>query len=201
MSHRIAIALASLGAACIVALVGFVLFIFLDAAPGRAFKNVSPAMEPTLLVGDYFTIHFLPAAPEKRIRRGRCDDATRHNPMKHTEVVDWRVWKAAEVAKDAGPLYPGGSPIRAGDHVYTVTTLEGSVLGDVSFITPSPVRGGKPCIRGLRITVYDILDYLAGGMTEDQILSDFPDLEREEIRAALAFAGDRERRLISGGAA
>ncbi len=58
-------------------------------------------------------------------------------------------------------------------------------------------RGGKPCIRGLRITVYDILEYLAGGMTEQQILQDFPDLELEDIRACLAFAADRERRLVS----
>ncbi len=62
-------------------------------------------------------------------------------------------------------------------------------------------RSGKPCIRGLRITVYDLLDYLAGGMSEDQILADFPDLERDDIRAALAFAADRERRLISDPAA
>ena len=58
-------------------------------------------------------------------------------------------------------------------------------------------RGGKPCIRGLRITVYDVLEYLASGMSEDQILNDFPDLTREDIRACLAFAADRERRLIS----
>jgi uncharacterized protein (DUF433 family) len=58
-------------------------------------------------------------------------------------------------------------------------------------------RSGKPCIRGLRITVSDVLDYLASGMTEDEILSDFPDLERDDIRAALAFAADRERRLMS----
>jgi len=58
-------------------------------------------------------------------------------------------------------------------------------------------RGGKPCIRGLRITVYDVLEYLAGGMTEQQILSDFPDLELEDIRACLAFAADRERKLVS----
>lgn len=62
-------------------------------------------------------------------------------------------------------------------------------------------RGGKPCIRGLRITVYDVLDYLAGGMSEDQILADFPDLEREDIRAVFAFAADRERRLIADSAA
>jgi uncharacterized protein (DUF433 family) len=58
-------------------------------------------------------------------------------------------------------------------------------------------RGGKPCIRGLRITVYDILEYLASGMTGDQILADFPDLEPDDIRAALAFAAERERRLVS----
>ena len=58
-------------------------------------------------------------------------------------------------------------------------------------------RGGKPCIRGLRITVSDVLDYLASGMSEDEILRDFPDLTREDIRACLAFAADRERRLIS----
>ena len=58
-------------------------------------------------------------------------------------------------------------------------------------------RGGKPCIRGLRITVYDILEYLASGMTEAEILADFPDLELEDIRAALAFAAERERRLVS----
>ena len=56
---------------------------------------------------------------------------------------------------------------------------------------------GKPCVRGLRITVYDILDYLASGMTEAEILSDFPDLTAEDIRACLAFAADRERRLTS----
>ena len=57
-------------------------------------------------------------------------------------------------------------------------------------------RGGKPCIRGLRITVYDILEYLASGMTEDEILGEFSDLEREDIRASLLFAADRERKLV-----
>ncbi len=56
-------------------------------------------------------------------------------------------------------------------------------------------RSGQPCIRGLRMTVSDVLDYLAGGMSEDEILADFPDLEREDISAVLAFAADRERRL------
>lgn len=59
------------------------------------------------------------------------------------------------------------------------------------------IRGGKPIVRGTRITVYDVLEYLAGGMSEDQILSDFPDLSREDIRACLAFAAARERRIIS----
>ena len=54
-------------------------------------------------------------------------------------------------------------------------------------------RGGQPTIRGLRITVADVLSYLAAGMTEDQILADFPDLQRDDIRAALAYAADRER--------
>jgi uncharacterized protein (DUF433 family) len=58
-------------------------------------------------------------------------------------------------------------------------------------------RGGKPCIRGLRITVYDVLSYLASGMSETEILEDFPDLETEDIRAALAFAADFEHRLMA----
>lgn len=56
-------------------------------------------------------------------------------------------------------------------------------------------RGGKPCIRGLRITVTDVLGYLAAGMTTDEIVTDFPDLTVEDVRACLAFAADRERRL------
>jgi uncharacterized protein (DUF433 family) len=65
-------------------------------------------------------------------------------------------------------------------------------------ISVSPaVRSGKPCIKGTRVTVYDVLEYLAGGMSEDRILGDFPDLAREDIRAALAFAAARERRLTN----
>ncbi len=56
-------------------------------------------------------------------------------------------------------------------------------------------RSGKPCIRGLRITVSDVLDYLASGMTVEQVLQDFPELTDEDLRACLAFAADRERRL------
>ncbi len=56
-------------------------------------------------------------------------------------------------------------------------------------------RSGKPCIRGMRITVQDILEYLAGGMSEEEILSDFPELTREDIRACIGFAANRERQL------
>ena len=56
-------------------------------------------------------------------------------------------------------------------------------------------RSGKPCIRGLRITVYDVLDYMAGGMSPEAILADFPDLTDTDIRACLAFAADAERRF------
>ena len=72
------------------------------------------------------------------------------------------------------------------------------VVNYKDLITVEPgKRGGKPCIRGMRISVYDILDYMASGMTEDEILSDFPDLTKEDIRACLAFAADRERKLVS----
>jgi uncharacterized protein (DUF433 family) len=57
-------------------------------------------------------------------------------------------------------------------------------------------RSGKPCIRDTRISVYDVLDYLASGMTTEQIVADFPELTVEDIRACLAFAADRERRLV-----
>lgn len=57
-------------------------------------------------------------------------------------------------------------------------------------------RGGKPCIRGMRMTVYDVLSYLAAGMTHDEILSDFPYLTEDDILACLAYAADRERQLV-----
>jgi uncharacterized protein (DUF433 family) len=63
-------------------------------------------------------------------------------------------------------------------------------------ITPD-VRFGKPCVRGTRIAVGDILGYLAGGMSEDQILTDFPQLTRDDIRACLTYAAERERRTQS----
>ena len=79
--------------------------------------------------------------------------------------------------------------------------FEGRYLALVEYkhlITIEPgKRGGKPCVRGLRITVYDVLEYLASGMSVQEILADFPDLTEEDIRACLAFAADRERRLQS----
>ena len=80
---------------------------------------------------------------------------------------------------------------------------------DVSYAEPmahlsritieSGKRSGKPCIRGLRMTVSDVLHYLASGMSEDDLLRDFPNLTREDIRACLAFAAGRERRLVAVG--
>ena len=67
---------------------------------------------------------------------------------------------------------------------------------DLITVTPG-VRSGKPCVRGTRITVQDVLEYLASGMTEAQILAGFPSLTSESIRAVLAFAAARERRLAS----
>ncbi len=67
-----------------------------------------------------------------------------------------------------------------------------------SIITIEPgKRGGKPCVRGLRITVYEVLDYLASGMTAAEILADFPYLTAEDIQACLAFAADRERHMMA----
>ena len=66
-----------------------------------------------------------------------------------------------------------------------------------SLITIEPgKRGGTPCIRGLRITVYDVLNYVASGVSEAEILADFPDLTAQDIRACLAFAADRKRRMV-----
>ena len=65
-------------------------------------------------------------------------------------------------------------------------------------MTPG-VRSGKPRVRGTRMTVSDVLEYLAGGMSEGEIIRDFPELTREDIRACLAFAAERERRIVTLG--
>ncbi len=65
-----------------------------------------------------------------------------------------------------------------------------------NYIVINPdIRSGKPCIKGTRITVYDILEYLAGGMSEQEILDDFPSLSHKDIQMVFAFAAARERRL------
>jgi hypothetical protein len=61
-------------------------------------------------------------------------------------------------------------------------------------------RGGRPCIRGMRISVYDILGWLAAGMTNEQIIEEFPELTLEDIRAALAYAADRDHHLVGSAA-
>lgn len=66
---------------------------------------------------------------------------------------------------------------------------------DIITIGPGK-RGGKPCIRGMRITVYDVLEYLASGMTQEEVLKDFPYLTREDILACLSYAADREKGLM-----
>src|SRR3989440_8373276 len=71
----------------------------------------------------------------------------------------------------------------------------GAIMDYAKLITLEPdKRSGQPCIRGLRMTVQDVLEYLASGMSAEEILADFPDLAAEDIRACLAFAADRERR-------
>ena len=65
---------------------------------------------------------------------------------------------------------------------------------DIITIEPGK-RGGKPCIRGLRVTVYDVLDYLASGMSHADVLKELPFLTEDDIRACLAYAADRERKL------
>jgi uncharacterized protein (DUF433 family) len=74
-------------------------------------------------------------------------------------------------------------------------SLKVGLMSYSGIITMEPgKRNGKPCIRGLRITVYDVLDYLASGMTHADILREFPYLTEQDIRACLAFAADRERK-------
>jgi uncharacterized protein (DUF433 family) len=66
---------------------------------------------------------------------------------------------------------------------------------DIITIKPGK-RSGKPCIRGMRITVYDVLEYLAAGMTHEEILEDFPYLTEEDILACLSYAADREKQML-----
>jgi len=85
---------------------------------------------------------------------------------------------------DGFQLPEGGFSLKVGSMDYS----------DIITMEPGK-RSGKPCVRGLRITVYDVLDYLASGMTHQDILRDFPYLTEQDIRACLAFAADRGRKL------
>jgi len=77
-----------------------------------------------------------------------------------------------------------------------MTTI--STMNYRNFITIEPNKcGGKPCVRGLRITVYEVLEYLASKMTEAEILDDFSDLTREDLKACIAYAAHRERRFMT----
>jgi uncharacterized protein (DUF433 family) len=86
-----------------------------------------------------------------------------------------------------------------------LTQTHGPMIDPVDYqgriVIDPEIRFGKPCVRGTRITVGDVLSYLASGMREDEILTDFPQLTREDIRACLAFAAERERRIVSSPAA
>ena len=75
----------------------------------------------------------------------------------------------------------------------------GMHYSDIITIEPGK-RSGKPCIRGMRITVSDVLEYLASGMTEEEIIKDFPELTKDDIHACLAFAAEREKRLAMASA-
>lgn len=74
-------------------------------------------------------------------------------------------------------------------------TISNMNYQDIITIEPGK-RGGKPCIRGMRITVYDVLEYMASGMSQAEVLKEFPYLTEEDIRAVLAYAADREKHLL-----
>jgi len=81
---------------------------------------------------------------------------------------------------------------------FEFVVVDDSAMDYRKYITiESNKRGGKSCVRGLRITVYEVLEYLASEMTEEEILDDFPDLTREDLKACIAYAADRERRLMT----
>lgn len=91
----------------------------------------------------------------------------------------------------------GGPVTPALDGSISASCVNISLMNYKDRITIEPdKRGGKPCIRGMRITVYDILSYLAAGMTEQEILDDFPYLTKEDILACLSYAADREHQQM-----
>ena len=145
----------------------------------------------------------------------KCELVRRHDPATvapsrvrvHTRVHGVGVTSPAGTAPLAGSSnarravltgarscsLPGRRPSDARSNGATLSAMD---YREIITIEPGK-RGGKPCIRGLRITVYDVLEYLASDMTRDEILTDFPDLTSEDIKACLSFAADRERRFVS----
>lgn len=102
------------------------------------------------------------------------------------------------LAEAAAPEYEADLALPVAERELTPFTALGGEPFLLDYITIEPgKRSSKPCIRGLRMTVYDVLEYLASGMTEAEILQDFPDLTAQDIRACLAFAADRKRQLVS----
>lgn len=137
------------------------------------------------------------ATPGGVARRSSPDQLTGeeiHQWQIHFPDVRKVLWSAFNVDMSAPRFFcrrascGGGVPVESGR------------MADMSYegiITVEPgKRGGQPCIRGMRITVYDVLSYLASGMTEEQVLADFPYLTREDILACLSYAAEREHRIL-----
>jgi uncharacterized protein (DUF433 family) len=117
-----------------------------------------------------------------RVLRFSCRTGKRGTSKENGLPVDWRTTSS------------GGSLRRWAEGGNRVTMLN---MNYQNIITIEPgKRGGKPCIRGMRITVYDVPEYLASGMTQEEILGDFPYLNESDVRACLAYAADREKRLM-----
>ena len=134
----------------------------------------------------------------------RLHDSAQHLPGRsgrrrdHVGDTDSHACTASAVGGSArSPRFPRGLGV-IDDLTFAASKPNLGTMDYRKLITIEPgKRGGQPCIRGMRITVYEVLDYLASGMTEAEILADFPDLTAEDIKACLAFAADRERKLIA----
>lgn len=103
---------------------------------------------------------------------------------------------ACSAVRSRGSVAPRHCSTSA-DGLFGLRSSKMTLMAHEGIITIEPgKRGGQPCIRGMRITVYDVLSYLASGMTEEQVLSDFPYLTHEDILACLAYAAEREHRML-----
>lgn len=108
-----------------------------------------------------------------------------------------RITETAEV-KATGTPHPEEVTTKVDAKQNPLGTMPPPAAPYTGIITMEPgKRAGKPCIRGLRITVYDVLSYLAAGMTAAEIVEDFPDLTPTDIHACLAYAAERERRTLT----